>query len=110
MLVVFGIVVIFVVSIGVLFDLGGLLGYEVYFDFLMMFVVLLLLVCWFEFGVCYCVVEVLEVVVGIFFIVVECLCDDGISECVVFEVLWVGDCICVVVGEVFVVDGCVLVG
>ena len=105
-----GIAVTFVASTGALFDPGGPLGRDVYFDSLTMFVALLLLARWFELGARHRAAEALEAVAGALPTVAERLNDDGTSERVPPEALRVGDRIRVAAGEAFAADGCVLAG
>lgn len=105
-----GIAVTFVASTGALFDPGGLLGHEVYFDSLTMFVALLLLARWFELGARHRAAESLEAVAGALPASAERLRDDGSAERVAPEALRVGDRIRVVAGEAFAADGQVLQG
>ncbi len=105
-----GIAVTFVASTGALFDPGGPLGHEVYFDSLTMFVALLLLARWFELGARHRAAEALEAVAGTLPTAAERLRDDGTSERVAPEALRSGDRIRVAAGEAFAADGCVLAG
>ncbi|MFG6488428.1 heavy metal translocating P-type ATPase [Roseateles sp. BYS78W] len=105
-----GIAVTFIASTGALFDPGGLLGHEVYFDSLTMFVALLLLARWFELGARHRAAEALEAVAGALPTACERLLDDGTSERVAPEALRVGDRLRVAAGEAFAADGCVLAG
>ena len=105
-----GIGVTFAASTGALFDPGGLLGGEVYFDSLTMFVALLLLARWLELGARHRAAEALEAVAGALPVAVERLLDGGASERVAPEALRVGDRIRVAAGEAFAADGCVLDG
>lgn len=105
-----GIAVTFVASTGALFDPGGPLGGDVYFDSLTMFIALLLLARWFELGARHRAAEALEAVAGALPSVAERLRDDGSSERVAPESLGVGDRIRVAAGEAFAADGCVLAG
>lgn len=105
-----GIAVTFVASTGALFDPGGPLGHEVYFDSLTMFIALLLLARWFELGARHRAAEALEAVAGSLPMVAERLNDDGRSERVAPEALRVGDRIRVAAGEAFAADGWVLAG
>ncbi|KQW42388.1 hypothetical protein ASD88_22850 [Pelomonas sp. Root662] len=105
-----GIAVTFVASTGALFDPGGLLGHEVYFDSLTMFVALLLLARWFEVGARHRAAEALEAVAGALPMAAERLLEDDSSERVPPEALRVGDRIRVAAGEAFAADGCVLSG
>jgi Cu2+-exporting ATPase len=105
-----GIAVTFVASTGALFDPAGLLGHEVYFDSLTMFVALLLLARWFELGARHRAAEALEAVAGALPGAAERLLDDGGSERVPPEALRVGDRIRVAAGEAFAADGQVLAG
>ncbi|MBW8845633.1 MAG: cadmium-translocating P-type ATPase [Burkholderiales bacterium] len=108
--VVLGIAVTFVASTGALFDPGGPLGHEVYFDSLTMFIALLLLARWFELGARHRAAEALEAVAGALPTVAERLNEDGTSERVPPEALRAGDRIRVAAGEAFAADGCVLSG
>ena len=105
-----GIAVTFVASTGALFDRGGLLGHEVYFDSLTMFVALLLLARWFELGARHRAAEALEAVAGALPTAAERLLDDGRTERVPAEALRPGDRIRVAAGEAFAADGVVLSG
>jgi len=105
-----GLAVTFVASTGALFDPGGALGHEVYFDSLTMFVALLLLARWFELGARHRAADALEAVAGSLPTTAERLRDDGSSERVPPEVLRAGDRIRVAAGEAFAADGCVLAG
>ena len=105
-----GIAVTFVASTGALFDPGGPLGHEVYFDSMTMFIALLLLARWFELGARHRAADALEAVAGAMPTVAERLRDDGSSERVAPEALRVGDRIRVAAGEAFAADGCVLSG
>nr|WP_255719266.1 cation-translocating P-type ATPase [Pelomonas sp. P8] len=105
-----GIAVTFVASSGALFDPGGVLGHEVYFDSLTMFVALLLLARWFELGARHRAAEALEAVAGALPTAAERLRDDGTSERVVPEALRAGDHIRIAAGEAFAADGVVLSG
>ncbi|MFG6429616.1 heavy metal translocating P-type ATPase [Roseateles sp. LYH14W] len=105
-----GIAVTFVASTGALFDPGGPLGHEVYFDSLTMFVALLLLARWFELGARHRAADALEAVAGSLPMTAERLNDDGSSERVPPEALRVGERIRVAAGEAFAADGCVLSG
>jgi Cu2+-exporting ATPase len=105
-----GIGVTFVASTGALFDPGGLLGRDVYFDSLTMFIALLLLARWFELGARHRAAEALEAVAGALPTAAERLLDDGRSERVAPESLRVGDRIRVAAGEAFAADGFVLSG
>ncbi|WP_457393878.1 heavy metal translocating P-type ATPase [Roseateles sp. P5_E1] len=105
-----GIAVTFVASTGALFDPGGPLGHEVYFDSLTMFVALLLLARWFELGARHRAADALEAVAGAMPTAAERLRDDGSSERVAPEALRVGDRIRVAAGEAFAADGRVLSG
>jgi P-type Cu2+ transporter len=105
-----GIAVTFVASTGALFDPGGLLGHEVYFDSLTMFVALLLLARWFELGARHRAADALEAVAGALPTVAERLREDGSSERVAPEALRPGDRIRVAAGEAFAADGAVLAG
>ena len=105
-----GIAVTFVASTGALFDPGGPLGREVYFDSLTMFVALLLLARWFELGARHRAAEALEAVAGSLPGAAERLRDDGCSERVPPEALRAGDRIRVAAGEAFAADGRVLSG
>ncbi len=105
-----GIAVTFVASTGALFDPGGLLGGEVYFDSLTMFIALLLLARWFELGARHRAAEALEAVAGALPAAAERLLDDGGSERVAPEMLRVGDRIRVAAGDAFAADGVVLAG
>lgn len=105
-----GIAVTFVASTGALFDPGGPLGHEVYFDSLTMFVALLLLARWFELGARHRAADALEAVAGALPSVAERLRDDGSSERVAPEALRPGDRIRVAAGEAFAADGLVLDG
>ncbi|WP_457349920.1 heavy metal translocating P-type ATPase, partial [Roseateles sp. P5_D6] len=105
-----GIAVTFVASTGALFDPGGPLGHEVYFDSLTMFVALLLLARWFELGARHRAADALEAVAGALPTAAERLREDGSSERVAPEALRVGDRIRVVAGEAFAADGRVLSG
>lgn len=105
-----GIAVTFVASTGALFDPRGLLGHEVYFDSLTMFVALLLLARWFELGARHRAAEALEAVAGALPTTAERLLPDGRSEQVPAERLAVGDRIRVKAGEAFAADGTVLAG
>ena len=108
--VVLGIAVTFVASTGALFDPGGPLGREVYFDSLTMFIALLLLARWFELGARHRAAEALEAVAGALPNTAERLNDSGTSERVAPESLRVGDRIRVAAGEAFAADGDVLMG
>jgi Cu2+-exporting ATPase len=105
-----GIAVTFVASTGALFDPGGALGHEVYFDSLTMFVALLLLARWFELGARHRAADALEAVAGSLPMTAERLNDDGSSERVPPEALRAGDRIRVAAGEAFAADGGVLSG
>lgn len=105
-----GIAVTFVASTGALFDPGGLLGGEVYFDSLTMFIALLLLARWLELGARHRAAEALEAVAGALPAAAERLLDDGGSERVAPEMLRVGDRIRVAAGDAFAADGVVLSG
>ncbi|KQV60597.1 hypothetical protein ASC95_03910 [Pelomonas sp. Root1217] len=105
-----GIAVTFVASTGALFDPGGPLGHEVYFDSLTMFVALLLLARWFELGARHRAADALEAVAGALPTAAERLREDGSSERVAPETLRVGDRIRVAAGEAFAADGRVLSG
>lgn len=105
-----GIAVTFVASTGALFDPGGPLGGEVYFDSLTMFIALLLLARWLELGARHRAAEALEAVAGALPVAAERLLDDGTGERVVPEALRVGDRIRVAAGEAFAADGSVLAG
>lgn len=105
-----GIAVTFVASTGALFDPGGLLGHEVYFDSLTMFIALLLLARWFELGARHRAADALEAVAGAMPAVAERLRDDGSGERVAPEALRPGDRIRVAAGEAFAADGMVLEG
>ena len=105
-----GIAVTFIASTGALFDPRGLLGHEVYFDSLTMFVALLLLARWFELGARHRAAEALEAVAGALPTAAERLLDDGRSERVPAEALRPGDRIRVAAGEAFAADGVVLSG
>ncbi|MEO6281632.1 cation-translocating P-type ATPase [Roseateles sp.] len=105
-----GIAVTFIASTGALFDPGGALGHEVYFDSLTMFVALLLLARWFELGARHRAADALEAVAGSLPMSAARLHDDGTSERVPPEALRVGDRIRVAAGEAFAADGCVLSG
>lgn len=105
-----GIAVTFVASTGALFDHGGALGGEVYFDSLTMFVALLLLARWFELGARHRAADALEAVAGSLPMTAERLNDDGSSERVPPEALRAGDRIRVAAGEAFAADGSVLAG
>ena len=105
-----GIAVTFVASTGALFDRGGLLGHEVYFDSLTMFVALLLAARWFELGARHRAAEALEAVAGALPHDAERLLDGGRSERVPAELLRPGDHIRVAAGEAFAADGVVLGG
>lgn len=105
-----GIAVTFVASTGALFDPGGPLGHEVYFDSLTMFVALLLLARWFELGARHRAADALEAVAGALPTAAERLREDGSSERVAPEALRVGDRIRVAAGEAFAADGRVLSG
>jgi len=105
-----GIAVTFVASTGALFDPGGPLGHEVYFDSLTMFVALLLLARWFELGARHRAADALEAVAGALPTAATRLRDDGSSERVAPEALHVGDRIRVAAGEAFAADGRVLSG
>lgn len=105
-----GIAVTFVASTGALFDPAGLLGHEVYFDSLTMFVALLLLARWFELGARHRAAEALEAVAGALPEAAERLLPDGRSERVPAEALRPGDRIRVTAGEAFAADGVVLAG
>ena len=105
-----GIAVTFVASTGALFDPGGALGHEVYFDSLTMFVALLLLARWFELGARHRAADALEAVASSLPMTAERLSDDGSSERVPPEALRAGERIRVAAGEAFAADGCVLSG
>ncbi|NCT82298.1 MAG: cadmium-translocating P-type ATPase [Comamonadaceae bacterium] len=105
-----GIAVTFVASSGALFDPGGPLGHEVYFDSLTMFVALLLLARWFELGARHRAAEALEAVAGALPAAAERLLDDGRAERVPPEALRPGDRIRVAAGEAFAADGHILEG
>lgn len=105
-----GIAVTFVASTGALFDPGGPLGHEVYFDSMTMFIALLLLARWFELGARHRAADALEAVAGALPTVAERLLGNGGSERVAPEALRVGDRIRVAAGEAFAADGCVLSG
>ncbi|RZL33059.1 MAG: cation-translocating P-type ATPase, partial [Rubrivivax sp.] len=105
-----GIAVTFIASTGALFDPGGLLGHEVYFDSLTMFIALLLLARWFELGARHRAADALEAVAGSLPVAAERLMDDGGSERVAPEALRVGDRIRVAAGAAFAADGTVLAG
>ncbi len=105
-----GIGVTFIASSGALFDSAGVLGHEVYFDSLTMFIALLLLARWFELGARHRAAEALEAVAGALPASAERLQDGGASERVPPEALRVGDRIRVAAGEAFAADGCVLSG
>ncbi len=100
-----GIAVTFIASTGALFDPGGVLGREVYFDSLTMFVALLLLARWFELGARHRAADALEAVASALPTAAERLKDDGTTESVPPEALRVGDRIRVVAGEAFAADG-----
>ena len=105
-----GIAVTFVASTGALFDPGGLLGHEVYFDSLTMFVALLLAARWFELGARHRAAEALEAVAGSLPSAAQRLLPDGRSERVPAEALRPGDRIRVAAGEAFAADGVVVGG
>ncbi len=105
-----GIAVTFVAGTAALFDPGGPLGHEVYFDSLTMFVALLLLARWFELGARHRAAEALEAVADALPTAAERLKNDGTSERVPPEALRVGDRVRVAAGEAFAADGCVLSG
>jgi P-type Cu2+ transporter len=105
-----GLVVTFIASTGALFDPGGALGHEVYFDSLTMFVALLLLARWFELGARHRAADALEAVAGALPTAAERLNDDGTTERIPPEALRVGDRIRVAAGEAFAADGRVLAG
>lgn len=105
-----GIAVTFVASTGALFDPGGPLGSDVYFDSLTMFVALLLLARWLELGARHRAADALEAVAGALPAAAERLNADGSTERVAPEALRVGDRLRVAAGEAFAADGCVLSG
>ncbi len=105
-----GIAVTFIASSGALFDPAGVLGHDVYFDSLTMFVALLLLARWFELGARHRAADALEAVASALPAAAERLLDDGTSERVAPEALRPGDHIRVTAGEAFAADGCVLSG
>jgi P-type Cu2+ transporter len=100
-----GIAVTFIASTGALFDPGGPLGHEVYFDSLTMFVALLLLARWFELGARHRAADALEAVAGALPAAAERLNADGTTERIPPEALRVGDRIRVAAGEAFAADG-----
>lgn len=100
-----GIAVTFIASTGALFDPGGPLGHEVYFDSLTMFVALLLLARWFELGARHRAADALEAVASALPATAERLNPDGTTERIPPEALRVGDRIRVAAGEAFAADG-----
>jgi len=105
-----GIGVTFLASTAALFDPGGPLGTEVYFDSLTMFIALLLLARWLELGARHRAADALEAVAGALPSAAERLWEDGTSERVAPEALRPGDRIRVAAGEAFAADGHVLEG
>jgi P-type Cu2+ transporter len=105
-----GLAVTFVASTAALFDPGGAIGHEVYFDSLTMFVALLLLARWFELGARHRAAEALEAVAGALPAAAERLNADGSTERIPPEALRVGDRIRVAAGEAFAADGRVVSG
>jgi Cu2+-exporting ATPase len=105
-----GIAVTFVASSGATFDPGGLLGHEVYFDSLTMFVFFLLGGRYLELRARHQVASALEAGTARLPDSVERLREDGGAEKVAVASLLAGDRVRVLAGQAFPADGVLIEG
>lgn len=107
-LVVFGVGVVFVVSLWVMLSGQG----EVYFDLVIMFVFLLFGGCYFEMMVCQKVVCGIEVINCVQLVLVFCVDDEVFlcGEVIVVVDFVIGDLVLVKLGECVLSDGEVCLG
>jgi Cu2+-exporting ATPase len=100
-----GIAVAFVASSGATFDPGGVLGSDVYFDSLTMFVGFLLVGRWLEMAARHRAAETLEQAIGQLPQRVMRVLADGTVEVVGLQRLRAGDTLRIPVGQAFAADG-----
>ena len=105
-----GILIMFIVSTSVTFDPNGLLGEEVYFDSLTMFVFFLLIGRWIELKMRDKTAGALDVLMRRMPRMVNRLNADGMIEKISVSLIQIGDVLEVKPGEAFPADGKIIFG